>query len=149
MKIADLVEDWPLTNQVLCQPTREQAWGNGKRTELLISHCTNAGNAILLVHGCEFIKLGFYHMIGIAPDEGPSDKDLYDWGKRDVEVHADTEENFPNCLERFLLLYEQMFHQRYVANVEGKPRSLDFLATRQLTRSTQALIRPGLASSTN
>ncbi|KAK3498067.1 uncharacterized protein B0T23DRAFT_394250 [Neurospora hispaniola] len=119
--------DWPLTNQVLSQPKREQAWGNGKRTELLISHCTNADNALLLVHGCEFIEQRpgpcFYHMIGIAPDEGPSDKNLYDWGKRDVEVHADTEENFPNCLEKFLLLYEQMFHQRYVANVKGSAQT--------------------------
>ncbi|KAK3495980.1 hypothetical protein B0T13DRAFT_311742 [Neurospora crassa] len=119
--------DWPLSNQVLRQPTRKQAWGNARRTALLISHCTNAGNAILLVHGYEFIEPGpdlrSYHMVGIAPDEGPSDKDLYDWGKRDVEAHADTEENFPNCLEKFLLLYEQMFHQRYVANVKSSDQT--------------------------
>ncbi|EGO53795.1 hypothetical protein NEUTE1DRAFT_127012 [Neurospora tetrasperma FGSC 2508] len=110
-----------------CKIQKTRAWGNAKRTALLISHCTNAGNAILLVHGCEFIESGpdlrSYYMVGIAPDEGPSDKDLYDWGKRDVEAHADTEENFPNCLEKFLLLYEQMFHQRYVANVKSSDQT--------------------------
>ncbi|KAJ4392782.1 hypothetical protein N0V85_006833 [Neurospora sp. IMI 360204] len=110
-----------------CKIQKTRSWGIGNRVPLLISRCTNAGNASLLVHGCEFTELGpnlfLNRLVGFARGEGPSDEDLYSWAKRDIEQRAEAHKNFPNCLEKFHLLYEQMFHQRYVADVKGSDQT--------------------------
>lgn len=108
---------WPLADRPLRMPTREQC-RNLSRVDIQVCRCAIVLCQHLAVKGCEFTDLGsdlrFYRMIGIAPEEGPSDEDLYDWGKRDVEVRPHAEENFQNCLEAFLSLYIETFRRLYV-----------------------------------